>query len=132
MSVIVTGAARGLGRAHALAFAATKARLVLNDLDAIALDKVVAEDEEAGGTAVARAGDIADWGFAEALVANAVDTGDVSGRVFEVSGGAISVADGWQHGEISDAKRRRGIGEIGDRVRELLARVPRPAAVYGA
>ena len=31
-SVIVTGAAQGLGRAHALTFAAAGARLVLNDL----------------------------------------------------------------------------------------------------
>ena len=30
--VIVTGAARGLGRAHALAFAAEGARVVVNDL----------------------------------------------------------------------------------------------------
>ena len=30
--VIVTGAGRGLGRAHALAFAAEGARLVVNDL----------------------------------------------------------------------------------------------------
>ena len=35
--VIITGAARGLGRAHALAFAAAGAKVVVNDLG-VALD----------------------------------------------------------------------------------------------
>jgi NAD(P)-dependent dehydrogenase (short-subunit alcohol dehydrogenase family) len=278
-SVIVTGAAQGLGRAHALAFAAAGARLVLNDLDAAALAAVAAETG-----AVAVPGDIADWDFAAALVERAVaehgrldalvnnaglardrmvvnlaedewdavvrvnlkgtaaplrhaaahwrarskagetvaarvvnttsgaglmgsvgqasysaakagiaalttvaaaelarygvtvnaiapsartpmtevvfadamrapaagfdamdpgnvsplvvwlagaDSGDVTGRVFEVAGGSVSVAGGWQHGEAHDAGRRLAPGELGPIVRDLLSRAPAPAAVYG-
>ena len=81
--VIVTGAARGLGRAHALAFASEGARVVVNDLgverDGSAgtsdgAELVVAEIVEAGGEAVANAADVADWGQAEAMVRQAVDT----------------------------------------------------------
>jgi NAD(P)-dependent dehydrogenase (short-subunit alcohol dehydrogenase family) len=279
-SVIITGAAQGLGRAHALAFAEAGARLVLNDLDAGALAAVAAETD-----AVAVPGDIADWDFAAALIARAVaehgrldalvnnaglardrmvvnlaedewdavirvnlkgtaaplrhaaahwrarskagetvsarvvnttsgaglmgsvgqasysaakagiaaltqvaaaelarygvtvnaiapsartamtetvfadamrapdagfdemapgnvsplvvwlagaDSGDVTGRVFEVSGGRVSVAGGWQHGEARDAGRRWLPDELGPVVRDLLSRAPAPAAVYGA
>jgi NAD(P)-dependent dehydrogenase (short-subunit alcohol dehydrogenase family) len=279
-SVIVTGAAQGLGRAHALALAAAGARLVVNDLDAAALAEVAALTG-----AVAVPGDIADWDFAAALVGTAVaehgrldalvnnaglardrmvvnlaedewdavmrvnlkgtaaplrhaaahwrarskagedvaarvvnttsgaglmgsvgqasysaakagiaaltqvaaaelarygvtvnaiapsartamtevvfadamrapgtgfdemapgnvsplvvwlagaDSGDVTGRVFEVSGGRVSVAGGWQHGETRDAGRQWHPDELGPVVRDLLSRAPAPAAVYGA
>ena len=66
--VIVTGAGRGIGRAHALAFAAEGASVVVNDLGvgldgsggaAGPADEVVAEIEDAGGRAVANGDDIA-------------------------------------------------------------------------
>lgn len=81
--VIVTGAARGLGRAHALAFAAEGARVVVNDLGverdgtpgaSDAAREVVDEIVAAGGEAIANAADVADWNQAEAMVAQAVDT----------------------------------------------------------
>ncbi|GAA2393936.1 SDR family oxidoreductase [Dactylosporangium salmoneum] len=280
-TVIVTGAGQGLGRAHALAFAATGHRVVLNDLDPARLDAVAAECPQA----LAIPGDIADWGFAASLVERAVadtgrldalvnnaglvrdrmltnvseaewddvvrvnlkghfaplrhaaaywkaqakagtpvaarivnttsgagllgsvgqvnysaakagvaaltqvaaaelarygitvnaiapsartamtesvfastmaapeqgfdamapdnvsplvvwlaseEAGFVTGRVFEVSGGSVSVADGWQHGPAADAGRRWDPAELGPVVRDLLARAPQPAAVYGA
>jgi NAD(P)-dependent dehydrogenase (short-subunit alcohol dehydrogenase family) len=60
------------------------------------------------------------------------DSRDVTGRVFEAEGGMISVADGWQHGAPHDIGRRWEPAEIGPAVRELIAKAPAPAAVYGA
>ncbi|MGH9264883.1 MAG: SDR family NAD(P)-dependent oxidoreductase [Acidimicrobiales bacterium] len=71
---LVTGAARGLGRAHALLLAAEGARLVVNDLDAEPAQAVVDEIVAAGGEAVAAPGDVARWETGEALVAAAVGT----------------------------------------------------------
>ena len=50
------------------------------------------------------------------------DSKDVTGRVFEVEGGILSVADGWQHGPKVDRGRRWEPAEIGAAVRDLLAR----------
>ncbi|MDW3217599.1 MAG: SDR family oxidoreductase [Acidimicrobiales bacterium] len=80
--VIVTGAARGLGRAHALAFAAEGAKVVVNDLGverdgspgtSDAANEVVDEIRAAGGEAVANAADVADWDQAEAMIRQAID-----------------------------------------------------------
>jgi len=80
---IVTGAGRGIGRAHALTLAEHGALVVVNDLgtnvdgtpdggDAAA--KVVAEIVAAGGRAVANGDDVADWEGAQRLVNTAVET----------------------------------------------------------
>ena len=66
--VVVTGAGRGIGRSHALAFAAEGAHVVVNDVDIEPAQEVA---DEIGG--VANADDIADWHGAERLVATAVD-----------------------------------------------------------
>jgi NAD(P)-dependent dehydrogenase (short-subunit alcohol dehydrogenase family) len=56
----------------------------------------------------------------------------VTGRVFEVEGGKVSVADGWQHGPETDKGARWETAELGPVVTELLAKAPAPAPVYGA
>jgi NAD(P)-dependent dehydrogenase (short-subunit alcohol dehydrogenase family) len=80
--VIVTGAGRGIGRAHALAFAAEGAKLVVNDLgvslageDAsdTPAHEVVAEIRAAGGEAVVNGADVADFEQAGGLVKTAID-----------------------------------------------------------
>src|ERR1700744_189981 len=66
--VIVTGAGGGIGSAHALAFAAEGARVVVNDIG-VGLD-----GSAAGGEAAAEGSNIADWNQAAGLVSAAVDT----------------------------------------------------------
>jgi len=56
---------------------------------------------------------------------------DVTGRVFEVEGGVVSVADGWQHGPRVDKGDRWAPAELGDVVRRLLDEAPAPTPVYG-
>lgn len=82
--VIVTGAGGGIGRAHALAFAAEGARVVVNDIG-VGLDGsaagggsaaqgVVDEIIAAGGEAVTSGANVADWSQAEGLIQTAVDS----------------------------------------------------------
>ncbi len=80
--VIVTGAGRGIGRAHALEFAREGAKVVVNDLGA-ELDgsggstgpagEVVDEIRDAGGEAIANGADVADFASARELVQSAID-----------------------------------------------------------
>lgn len=60
------------------------------------------------------------------------DSRDVTGRVFEIEGGLLSIADGWQHGPEVDKHARWEPSEMGSAVRKLLAQAPPPAPVYGA
>ncbi len=56
----------------------------------------------------------------------------VTGRVFEVAGGEISLADGWRKGVSVDRGARWQPEEIGAAVGDLIARAVPPAKVYGA
>jgi len=60
------------------------------------------------------------------------DSQDVTGRVFEVEGGVIGIADGWQHGPRVDKGQRWSPADVGDAVRSLLVDAPDPTPVYGA
>jgi hypothetical protein len=57
---------------------------------------------------------------------------DVTGRVFEVSGGSISVAEGWRDGPKFERDARWDPREMGDTVRDLLARAKPAKKPYGA
>ena len=79
---IVTGAGRGIGRAHALELARHGAKVVVNDFgvsnngektDSPA-HEVVAEVEAMGGEAVVNGADVADFEQAAAMVRQAIDT----------------------------------------------------------
>ena len=72
--VVVTGAGRGIGRAHALAFAAEGAHVVVNDIGTGPANEVVDEITSAGGEAVVNGDDIADWDGADGLIQTAVNT----------------------------------------------------------
>ncbi len=69
---IVTGASSGIGRAAARLFADEGARVVATARREAELGELVAEIESAGGRALARAGDVRDEAFAEALVETAL------------------------------------------------------------
>ena len=80
---IITGAGRGLGREHALLFAAEGAQVVVNDLggdmhgeggDPSAAMEVVEEIKGMGGEAVVNGDNVADWDGAARLVQTAIDT----------------------------------------------------------
>ena len=79
---IITGAGRGIGREHALLFAAEGAKIVVNDLggapdgsgtDTSSAQLVVDEITAAGGEAVANADDITDWDGGKRLIETAVE-----------------------------------------------------------
>ncbi len=70
--VIVTGAARGMGKATATAFAREGARVVVNDLHAAPAEATAAELRAAGGDATAIAADVSRPDEATRLVAQTV------------------------------------------------------------
>jgi NAD(P)-dependent dehydrogenase (short-subunit alcohol dehydrogenase family) len=70
---IITGAGRGLGREHARLFAAEGAKVVVNDLGAVA-EEVAAEVRATGGEAIASNHDITSWDGGRDLIGAAVGT----------------------------------------------------------
>ena len=81
-AVIITGAGRGIGRAHALEFARQGAKVVVNDLGAEAdgrggstgpAGEVVEEIRAMGGEAVANGADVADFEASKGLLQTALD-----------------------------------------------------------
>jgi len=80
---IVTGAGRGIGRAHALELARQGAKVLVNDLGVSIAgestgespgEQVVAEIRELGGEAAVNGADVADFEQARAMVQQAIDT----------------------------------------------------------
>lgn len=82
-TAIVTGAGRGLGRAHALMLAKHGANVLVNDLgssaagegsDQTPAQEVVAEIEKLGGKAAINTSDVSDFSAAQEMVQQAIDT----------------------------------------------------------
>ena len=81
--VIVTGAGRGIGRSHALAFAREGATVIVNDVGA-ELDgtgsssgpagEVVDQIRAMGGQAIANGDDVSDFDAAERIIRSAIDS----------------------------------------------------------
>jgi NAD(P)-dependent dehydrogenase (short-subunit alcohol dehydrogenase family) len=80
---IITGAGRGLGREHALLFAAEGAKVVVNDLggsndgtgtDMTPAQQTVADIIAMGGEAIVNTDNVADWEGAQRLINAAVET----------------------------------------------------------
>lgn len=78
---VITGAGRGIGRSHAVRFAAEGAAVIVNDLggandgsgaDTGPAQQVVDEIIAAGGRAVANTDNVADWNGAKGLIEQAV------------------------------------------------------------
>ena len=79
---IITGAGRGIGREHALLFAAEGAKVVVNDLggandgtgtDVTPAEEVAAEIRAMGGAAIVNADNVANWEGAQRLINSAVE-----------------------------------------------------------
>ncbi|MHB8827177.1 MAG: SDR family oxidoreductase [Acidimicrobiales bacterium] len=82
---IITGAGRGIGREHALLFAAEGARVVVNDLggnldgstsEAAPAEEVVAEIRAMGGEAIANHDNVAEWEGGARLISSALEAFD--------------------------------------------------------
>ena len=80
---IITGAGRGLGREHALLFAAEGAKVVVNDLggandgsgtDVTPAEQTVADIRAMGGEAIVNTDNVADWDGAKRMIDQAIET----------------------------------------------------------
>lgn len=59
------------------------------------------------------------------------ESAEVTGHVFEVEGGKITIATGWRAGPTLDKGERWRPGELGPAVKELLHKAVPPQKVYG-
>jgi NAD(P)-dependent dehydrogenase (short-subunit alcohol dehydrogenase family) len=58
-------------------------------------------------------------------------SGGVTGRVFEVEGGKVSIAQGWRTGQVRDKQARWQPAELDEVIAELVTGAPKPQKVYG-
>jgi methylmalonyl-CoA mutase cobalamin-binding domain/chain len=82
-------------------------------------------DEDDDPYAAARVAPAAAW-----LVSDAAR--DVTGRVFEVGGDAMTIADGWRPAGSAALPRDASPAEVGERLRQLVAGAPAPPPVQRA
>lgn len=72
-TIIVTGGGHGIGRAYCRRFALEGARVIVADIDADAAERVSAEIQATGGSALAVPVDVAHWPSVQRMAARAVD-----------------------------------------------------------
>ncbi len=110
--VVITGAGRGIGRSHALAFAARGARVVVADYGVMVdgtgtssgpAEDVVAQIRDAGGEAVPCVADVADEEAASSIIEAAIGA---YGRIDAVVNNA-GINDPAPFGELTTAQFRR-------------------------
>jgi NAD(P)-dependent dehydrogenase (short-subunit alcohol dehydrogenase family) len=93
--------------------------------EAVFADMMSTQDAEFDAMAPENVSPLVVWlGSAEA--------GGVTGRVFEVEGGRIGLADGWRYGLRREQDRRWEVAEAGKAVLDLVAAAEPPTPVYGA
>jgi NAD(P)-dependent dehydrogenase (short-subunit alcohol dehydrogenase family) len=56
---------------------------------------------------------------------------DVTGRIFEIAGGKLSLADGWREGAVVDKGARFEPDELGSVIHDLISKSAAPQKVYG-
>lgn len=102
-TVLLTGAATGIGRAIAIGCAEAGARLVIGDVADGAMAEVVAEVERMGGAIRARHCDVRSQPDIDQLVALARDSFSVPDIVFANAGieGRVDMPWGYQEDEVS-------------------------------
>jgi 3-oxoacyl-[acyl-carrier protein] reductase len=70
---IITGSGRGIGQALALKLAKAGAKIVVNDLDKIPAEETLHQIEQLGGQGVPCIGSVTEQGFADKVIATAMD-----------------------------------------------------------
>lgn len=96
-TIVVTGAARGLGRAYAVAIAAAGGRLVVNDHDSVGLEQTVEQIRAIGAEVHAHVAHLGSRESAALLVATAVERyGTLDGLV--ANAGVLNPGSSWHQG----------------------------------
>ena len=116
---LVTGGASGIGRASALVFAREGASVVVSDLNSSGSEDTVQEIKDAGGKAIAIAGDVSDTSDAKRMVESTVEA---YGRVDVVLNSAGVISDTAILGDSVPEDRFERTAALYDRVLEVNLR----------
>ncbi len=122
-TVLVTGASSGIGEATAKAVAARGARALLTARRADELDRVVAEIEEAGGTAHAYPCDLTDGPAVERMVADVLGEQGHVDMLVNNAGRSIRRSLALSYDRLHDVERTMAINYVAP-VRLILALLP--------